>query len=107
MTRQRRDKVPRPFDPWRALGASLVLVPVVLIVTFIPSSAQRTGAAAPQPVTPREFVNQYCAGCHNARLKTGNLILDKLDPENVAPDAGTWEKVVGKLRAGMMPPAGA
>jgi hypothetical protein len=34
-------------------------------------------------------------------------MLDKLDPEDVARDAGTWEKVVGKLRAGMMPPAGA
>ena len=33
--------------------------------------------------------------------------LDKLDLNHVAANAETWEKVVRKVRAGMMPPAGA
>jgi hypothetical protein len=53
------------------------------------------------------LLNQYCVTCHNERLKTGGLALDKLDLEHVGASAETWEKVVRKLRAGMMPPAGA
>jgi hypothetical protein len=55
----------------------------------------------------REAVNQYCVTCHNQRLKTGGLTLDSLDPSNVPADAATWEKAIRKLRAGVMPPAGA
>ncbi len=52
-------------------------------------------------------LNQYCVTCHNAKLKTGGLELDKLDFQHVGANAETWEKVARKLRAGMMPPAGA
>lgn len=56
---------------------------------------------------PQAVINQYCVTCHNSRLRTGGLALDRLDLNRVAPDAETWEKVARKLRAGMMPPAGA
>lgn len=52
------------------------------------------------------LLNQYCVVCHNEKLKTGSLMLDKLDFLHVGPDAEVWEKVVRKLRAGLMPPAG-
>jgi hypothetical protein len=39
-------------------------------------------------------------------LKTAGLLLDQLDPAHIHDHAETWEKVVRKLRAGMMPPAG-
>jgi len=64
-----------------------------------------TCASAQNPA-PRALLNQYCVTCHNDKLKTGNLALDKVDVEHVSADAETWEKVVRKLRAGMMPPAG-
>jgi hypothetical protein len=51
--------------------------------------------------TPRALLDQYCVTCHNQKLKTAGLMLDKADPA-----AETWEKVVRKLRAGAMPPAG-
>jgi hypothetical protein len=56
--------------------------------------------AAADPA-PKALLDRYCVTCHNQKLKTAGLILDKadLDPE-------TWEKVVRKLRAGAMPPAG-
>ena len=44
--------------------------------------------------------------CHNQRVRSGELALDALDVSNVAPQAATWEKVVRKVRAGAMPPAG-
>ncbi len=57
--------------------------------------------------TQTSALNQYCITCHDEKLKTGGLELDKLDLNHVATNAETWEKVVRKVRAGMMPPAGA
>ena len=59
-------------------------------------------AALPQ----RTLLNRYCVGCHNERLKTAGLMLDQADLGDVSTDAELWEKVVRKLRAGMMPPVG-
>ena len=56
---------------------------------------------------PQSVLNTYCITCHNERAKTGGLALDKLDVQHVGKDAETWEKVVLKLRSGMMPPSGA
>jgi hypothetical protein len=55
----------------------------------------------------RAVLNQYCFTCHNEKLKTGGLELDKLDLANVGPNAESWEKAIRKVRAGMMPPASA
>ena len=60
---------------------------------------------APNPA-PRALIDQYCVTCHNQRAKTAGLTLDKMDPAHVAQDQEAWEKVVRKLRAGMMPPQG-
>jgi hypothetical protein len=55
----------------------------------------------------KAFLDQYCVTCHNERAKTANLMLDKMDVAHVGDNAETWEKVVLKLRSGMMPPSGA
>ena len=39
--------------------------------------------------------------------ETAGLALDRLDPDNVSADPEVWEKVVRKLRLGVMPPVGA
>jgi len=61
--------------------------------------------SAPDP--QQAVLKQYCITCHNEKLKTGGLELDKIDLNHVSANAETWEKVARKLRAGMMPPAGA
>ena len=53
---------------------------------------------------PRALLDKYCVTCHNDRLKTANLSLQTLDLAKVADHADLWEKVVRKLRAGVMPP---
>ena len=53
-----------------------------------------------------ELVNKYCVSCHNQKLKTANLTLDRADSEHVANSAETWEKVIVKLRSRAMPPPG-
>jgi mono/diheme cytochrome c family protein len=54
----------------------------------------------------RALIDQYCVPCHNQRLKTAGLMLDQLDLAQMHEHADVWEKVVRKLRAGMMPPSG-
>jgi hypothetical protein len=76
-------------------------------------------SALPQTVTSAAdesaLLNRYCVTCHNGKLKDGaglnaeaarKLSLDRFDPAHVHDDAEAWERVVRKLRAGMMPPAG-
>ncbi len=48
----------------------------------------------------------YCVTCHNDRVKTGELTLEHADLADVPKSAELWEKVIRKVRAGMMPPAG-
>ena len=53
------------------------------------------------------MVKQYCATCHNDRTKAGTLSLASFDATRAAADVAVTEKIIRKLRAGMMPPAGA
>jgi hypothetical protein len=50
-------------------------------------------------------VSGFCLDCHNDVEQVGDLSLERLDMNAVAADPETWEKVVRKLRGGMMPPA--
>jgi hypothetical protein len=74
-----------------------------------PESASPVAAPAPgPPATPidrqRALLDKYCVGCHNDRVKTANLSLQGLDLSKVGDHAELWEKVIRKLRAGVMPP---
>ena len=79
------------------------------------------GASVPDADPSRALLDRYCVTCHNERIVRGDaaassplaaqlravgLTLDTLDLSNVSQDAETWEKVVRKLRAGIMPPTG-
>ena len=83
------------------------------IVPAAARSAAQAPASAPAaaPVSAadadRALLKQYCVTCHNDRAKTGGLSLAGLDVAQVGGHAETWEKVVRKLRTGMMPPSGA
>src|SRR6516225_6313467 len=68
--------------------------------------AAKSSAASPDITAQRALLDQYCVTCHNAKLKTANLLLDQLDVAHLAEHAEVAEKVVRKLRAGMMPPKG-
>ena len=70
-------------------------------------SAPRSHCGRYRRILRKPLLNTYCITCHNERAKTGGLALDKLDIQHVGENAETWEKVVRKLRSGMMPPSGA
>ncbi len=69
-----------------------------------PAAAPATTAAS--TASQRALLDEYCVDCHNQQMKTGGLVLDKIDLDHVAAGAETWEKVIKKLRGGMMPPLG-
>src|SRR5579862_2211611 len=55
----------------------------------------------------RPVIDQYCAACHNDKLRSGGFTLSRLDPTHAEQHAELAEKVIRKVRAGLMPPAGA
>jgi mono/diheme cytochrome c family protein len=63
-------------------------------------------AQAPAAADVQKTVSTYCVTCHNDRLKTGGLALDRPELADIAAHADVWEKVIRKVRTGMMPPAG-
>jgi hypothetical protein len=64
--------------------------------------------AQAQAIAPKhmEMIDEYCVACHNQEDFSGGFSFDLLDQDNVLTDAETWEKVLLKLEAGMMPPPG-
>jgi hypothetical protein len=62
------------------------------------------GAQSPVISTQRQFLDRYCTTCHNDRLKTGGLTLERVDVSRSEAQPEVWEKVVRKLRTGVMPP---
>ena len=74
-----------------------------------PAAPSARTAAAPAPASmpaekQRALIDQYCVSCHSNRVKTANLSLEGADLTRVGEHAELWEKVVRKLRAGVMPP---
>jgi hypothetical protein len=72
-----------------------------------------TAAPATAPthadVTPEELtavVQRYCVVCHNDQLRTGNVSFQGIDIAQADQHAPIAERMIRKLRAGMMPPPG-
>jgi hypothetical protein len=82
-------------------------VATFLSSTLVAAAVVRGGAQTPEPPQRPALLTQYCLTCHNQRLKTAALLLDTMDVDHVGRDAAAWEKVVRKIRTGMMPPSGA
>src|SRR5215470_4443671 len=59
-----------------------------------------------QTAEPRKVLDQYCVNCHNQKLRTAGLELDRIDVSKPAANPEGWERVIAKLRAGSMPPPG-
>src|ERR1700719_4230125 len=78
-----------------------------LLASAVPLAAQQAAQPDPAANPNQALINRYCVTCHNQRLKTAQLELDKLDLAHPEKDALVWERAIRKLRGGMMPPPGA
>ncbi|MGQ0766482.1 MAG: DUF1592 domain-containing protein [Gemmatimonadota bacterium] len=77
----------------------------------LPSVPHRERESLARLTIPNEaltaVVRQTCAAaCHSAQRKLGDLSLAEFDVSKAAASSDVAEKVIAKLRAGMMPPPG-
>ncbi len=110
----------------RFVVAGVLALPFVVAAQQSPASAAASSAASARqapvakpvashapasttmlPVEQTALVKQYCAGCHSERGKAGGLSLAAFDATTLEDHGETTEKMIRKLRAGMMPPSGA
>ena len=87
------------------LAVCLIALPLGWSTNAAQQAAPPTASASHQALLDR-----YCLTCHTQRLKergTVPIALDNLDITQVGANPAVWEKVVLKMRAGLMPPAGA
>ena len=90
-----------------AAGLSWMESRTVRAVSSLQTTAATTsGSIEPGSIAPRSVINQYCLGCHNERTKAGGLTLDAVDLDQPDNNTEVLEKIVRKLRGGLMPPAG-
>ena len=93
-------------------AGSMVRALVILLGVLAAAGLPQAAAQAPEPAAPasaaavRAALDGFCVRCHNDRLRTAGLALDTRDLAHVGADAETWERVIVKLRARTMPPAG-
>ena len=104
----------------RKLAFALV---VALLFTTLVSRADMSGglsraaspkanAASPQPAAPsalaaNDTIENFCVDCHDDGLRTGGLSLASFDVARAGEHPDIAEKMVRKLRAGLMPPKNA
>lgn len=112
----------------KLFATSAVLVVVLTIVSYSaeinvtrhepalePTSqtpGRQAGAPAPAAInrpaatsaSPNVVVETYCSGCHNEDTPSGGLSLEAFDANTAHQKAEIAEKMIRKLRAGMMPP---
>src|SRR5258708_17388535 len=101
----------------------LALAGVATMVMSVGAAGQQPAKQAPRPsmarleTSPRagasnalsvesqnQIVGQYCATCHSERGKAGGLMLAGFDAARLDQHPDVAEKMIRKLRAGMMPP---
>jgi hypothetical protein len=98
-----------------SLAASCLTVGLFAQASAPPrAAAPAPGAVAPRLATshapsvdPAALVAQYCATCHSDRAKAGGLSLAGWTAADLNDSPEATEKMIRKLRAGMMPPQGA
>ena len=81
---------------------------IVMVMSSGRTSARQTPQVSAKSTesSPRAVFDKYCITCHSQKLHTAGLDLETLDVARPGANAEAWEKVIMKLRAGSMPPAG-
>jgi hypothetical protein len=81
----------------------------MLIVGSALAAAVASVASAAENMPPpaqRAILDKYCMDCHNYTDYAGGVEFELFDPGKAHEDAKLTERMLRKLRAGMMPPAG-
>src|SRR5262244_1813258 len=90
---------------WFAIFILIVCAGAAAVFSGTKTTGPEVQSSTSDPA-PRAVLDKYCVTCHNQKLRTAGLALDTLDVTNPSANAEAWERVIGKLRAGSMPPPG-
>ncbi len=71
------------------------------VILFVQAAAAHDGS-----VDSEALIGKYCTACHNSDDYAGGIDLESADASSIAERPQVGEKVIKRLRAGMMPPAG-
>ena len=96
-------------------GAALACLLAGMISAQTPSprrAAAPAKAVAPSSTTtapgPTKTFEKYCFECHNNKTAEARISLEHLVAQpSVGPQSGDWERVLGMLEEGLMPPSDA
>jgi cytochrome c5 len=95
-------------SPFLAILATAVVVPVVSAAPqpAKPAPAQKTATAAAPAAAAQvnDLVSDYCSGCHHDGKKSGGVSFETFDIAKVTSDPDLGERMIKKLRTGLMPP---
>ncbi len=81
------------------------LILIAIIGTGVLAAASGGNGSFDKDVRP--VLTATCSGCHNETLASGGLNIGAfLDISSIQTKREGWERIVAKLRAGEMPPAG-
>ena len=83
-----------------------MLIAVLAMCPPVVDAQESTRAVPASASATRDVLDQYCVRCHNERTRTAGLAFDTKDLATVSAEAEVWERVIVKLHAGTMPPAG-
>jgi hypothetical protein len=78
----------------------------VLSAGFAPALLLHSAPPKLESDALNDVVDRYCASCHSDQRRSGNLSLEGFDVTEALGRAETSERMIRKLRAGMMPPPG-
>ena len=88
-------------------GAASAVFPRDTVVQVDRRGARPDNARSDLARPDNEIVREYCVRCHNDRRLLGGMSLERFDAADAPANAQLAERMVRKLRAGMMPPPGA
>jgi cytochrome c553 len=94
---------PRTRPPQTAAPTPQVAHPPA-VKTATPSSEVKSATSPVATASANDAIRTYCVGCHNDKLKRGELSLAGFDVAKAADHAEIAEKAIRKFRTGMMPP---
>lgn len=94
------------FSSGKSSSGRWLLAAVSSAVFVFSAGGWANGKALPALEKQWDMLENYCVDCHNFEDWAGGVSLDSMSAGEVGSEAEVWEAVIGKLTAGMMPPAG-
>src|ERR1700733_11586565 len=88
------------------LGGVCLVATGLTVMLLNPSTVSTSADTLPPPSAERALLDRYCVTCHNQRVKTAGLMLDRMDLDLAPEGAAVWGRAVGEVGGGILRSAG-